>query len=89
MSHDIEWSKQRMEKFIDYALLNEEETYIIRSRIMNTPVSEQAYILNCSESRVHRIIAKLKRKYDIIQEEYPDEFPKRKNSAKEEYMDEN
>lgn len=85
----VRWTKKLTEDFIELAMLSDDEAYIIRSRVKNTPVSIQAAELSCSESTVHRMIAKLKKKYDVIQKEYPDKFPTRKKSAKETWMDEN
>lgn len=89
MSHQVKWSKQVLTDFCTLALLNEEEIYIMESRVKGTPVSIQADHLCCSESTVHRMIAKLKKKYDVVQKEFPDKFPKRRKSAKETWMDNN
>ncbi|MCQ2211297.1 MAG: hypothetical protein MJZ34_13515 [Paludibacteraceae bacterium] len=61
--------------FIEKAMLNEEEIYILQSRCKNITISSQAMHLHCSESRVNRIIANLKKKYDAVQKEYPEDFP--------------
>ena len=87
MAHQVKWTKQLTEQFIDMAMLSDDEAYIIRSRVKGTPVSVQAVCLSCSESTVHRMIATLKRKYDSVQAENPDIFPKRYYSQKERYMD--
>lgn len=89
MSHQVKWSKQVLTDFCTLALLNEEEIYIMESRIKGTPVSLQADHLCCSESTVHRMIAKLKKKYDVVQKEFPNKFPIRRKSAKETWMDNN
>lgn len=85
----VKWTKKLTEDFIELAMLSDDEAYIIRSRVKGTPVSIQADYLCCSESTVHRMIAKMKNKYDNIQKEYPEKFPVRKKSAKETWMDEN
>lgn len=85
----VEWTKKLTEDFIDMAMLSDDEAYIMRSRVKNVPVSIQADTLSCSEATVHRMIAKIKRKYDIVQRENPEHFPPRKKSAKEKWMDEN
>lgn len=89
MSHQVKWSKQVLTDFCTLALLNEDEIYIMESRIKGTPVSLQADHLCCSESTVHRMIAKLKKKYDVVQKEFPNKFPIRRKSAKETWMDNN
>lgn len=87
--HQIHWTKQLTEDFIDMAMLSEDEAYILRSRVKGTPVSIQSAYLCCSESTVHRMIAKIRKKYDVVQKENPNKFPLRKKSAKETWMDEN
>ena len=89
MAKQIKWTKNLTESFIDLAMLSEEEAYIMRSRVKNTPISVQADFLGCSTSTVNRYISQLKRKYDEVQKEYPDKFPVRKSSAKETWMDNN
>lgn len=83
----VKWTEQILKKFEQRALLSEEECYIMESRIRGATVTQQALKLSKSESSVHRIIKELKIKYDLVQKEYPDEFPVRKKSAKETYMD--
>lgn len=85
----VKWTKQVMELFIEKAMLSDDEIYILKSRIKSTPVSAQADFLGYSESTVHRMISKMKKKYDTVQKEYPDIFPIRKKSTKEVWMDNN
>lgn len=87
MSNQVIWTDKILSAFIEKAMLNDEEIYIMKSRCQNVPVSAQAMHLHCSESRVHRMIAKLKKKYDAVQLEFPEEFPIRRQSQKELYMD--
>lgn len=89
MAQGVKWHKQLTEDFIELAMLADDEIYILKSRIKSTPVSVQADFLGYSESTVHRKIAKLKKKYDAIQKEYPDKFPIRKKSVKETWLDNN
>lgn len=81
------WTKKVLESFIEKAMLTEDEAYIMRSRCQGVTVVEQAHKLHKSEATVHRMISSLKKKYDVVQAEYPEEFPPRKYSAQEEYMD--
>lgn len=83
------FSKEMTEAFIDEAMLNDEEIFILKSRINNMPVTEMARELNLSRATVHRYIQKIKIKYDTIQSRYPDRFPQRKKSACEDWMDAN
>lgn len=89
MAHQIHWTKQLTEDFIDLAMLSDREAYIVRSRVKGEYVSQQAMHLNCCESTVHNIIKRLKEKYDVVQKENPDKFPVRIPSAKEDEMDNN
>lgn len=88
MANQVNWTKKLLENFYEYALLNDDEIYIMESRIKGTPVSLQAAHLCVSESTVHRMISKIKKKYDAVQKEHPDKFPPRRASAKETWMDE-
>lgn len=87
MTKQVTWTKKIIEDFIEYAYLSEDEALIMRTRAQGWTVSKQAMELNKSESSVHKTIKSLKEKYDIVQKEHPDKFPKRRTSAKEEYMD--
>lgn len=89
MAHQVKWSKHLLQEFCENALLSDDEVYIMESRTRGVPVSVQAAHLCCSEATVHRMISKIKKKYDLVQRECPDRFPKRKKSAKETWMDEN
>lgn len=85
--HQVKWTKQITELFIDLAMLNDDEAYIIRSRVKGTTVTQQALYLHKSEATIHRMIRALKIKYDSVQKEFPDLFPERKQSRAERYMD--
>jgi len=64
------------------------EREILRTRIMGYSITQQAQEFNISESTVNRIVARLKQRYDEVQP-YSDKLPKRRKSAKEDWMDEN
>lgn len=87
MSKPLHLTADKVKKFEQLAMLNNEEIYILENRIKNMTVTEMAYNLNRSEATIHRTIKKVKNKYDFIQSEFPDIFPKRRNSKEEEYMD--
>lgn len=87
MAHQVKWSKETLEFFIEQALLNSFEEEIMRTRIDGMTVTEQAQLLMCSKSKVEKAIALLKKKYDVVQKEFPDRLLPRKFSAKEVYMD--
>lgn len=87
MAHQVPWDNDIVNAFVKHALLSENEEYIIRSRVYNTPILAQADYLHMSPDNVNKIISKLKKKYDLVQKKHPDELPPRKFSAKELYMD--
>lgn len=87
MSKQVPWNKIILEKFIEIAMLNEEEEAIMRTRISGWTITKQAMELGMSEAKVSKIIARLKKKYDKVQK-YEPLLPPRKSSAKETYMDE-
>lgn len=87
MSKQVPWTKTLTERFIDLAALSSDEAYIMRGRVRNMTVTEMSMNLGKSEATIHRMIKMIKIKYDLVQKEYPDEFPERKASAKETYMD--
>lgn len=83
----VKWTEKKTEFFIEKGCLNEEQAYIMRSRVRGATITEQALHLNKSEASIHRTIRVLKDLYDEVQREYPDVLPIRRKSAKEEYMD--
>lgn len=89
MAHEVIWTDRLTKMFEEKAMLNKEECFILETRARGYTTSYQADSLGCSVQTVHRMIAKLKKKYDVVQQEYPDDFPKRKTSKVEKFMDEN
>ena len=89
MAHQVLWTDKLTEDFIRLAALSEDEAYIIKTRARGYTVTQQALYLNKSEATVHRMISRLKEKYDAVYEEHPNIFPKRKISKVEKFMDEN
>lgn len=77
-----------METFIEDAMLSKEEEMILRTRASGWTRTEQSIKLGMSISTVDKIIARLKKKYDVAQQFNP-LLPPRKSSAKETYMDNN
>ena len=86
MSHQVLWTKLIVETFVAEAHLSKDEEFVIRTRAAGWTVSQQAAALNVAEITVHRIISRLKRKYDVVQKTNVI-LPPRKRSAKELYMD--
>lgn len=88
MSKQVPWNKYIVERFIELAMLNEEEQMILRTRVMGWTITKQSMEFGMSISKINKIIALLKKKYDKI-EKYDTSLPPRKFSAKEIYMDNN
>ena len=88
MAKQVPWNKNIVDTFITEGMLSSDEAFIIRTRAQNWTVSKQAMELGVSESTVHKMIALLKKKYDMVQM-YNPTLPERKISAKELYMDNN
>lgn len=86
MSKQVIWSKIILERFIEEACLTKEEEMIMRTRVEGWTITKQALELNMSESKISKIIARLKVKYDNVQKRDPI-LPPRKFSVKETYMD--
>lgn len=86
ISKQVPWNKYIVERFIELALLSDEEQMILRTRAEGWTITQQSMRFNMSESKINKIIARLKAKYDQI-EKYDPSLPPRKSSAKETYMD--
>lgn len=86
MAHQVPWNNTIIEEFVKLALLSETEEYIIRSRAYGTTITAQAEYLHMSIDNVKKIIARLKKKYDLVQKESTI-LPPRKFSSQETYMD--
>lgn len=89
MAHQVKWTKKVLDSFIEKAMLNEDEIFVMVTRCKGWTVTKQALELHKSEATIHRMIKLLKDKYDRVQAEYPSEFPVRRTSKEEIYMDNN
>lgn len=86
---DFEWTEKRIMALVTYGNLNKDEENIWRSRLKNQTITQQCAEFNMSASKVSRIIKRVKRIYDAVQADYPElEFPVRRESETEKYMDE-
>lgn len=88
MAREVPWNKFILEEFIKEALLTKEEEMIIRTRIAGWTRTKQSLELGMSLSTIDKIIRRLKDKYDSVQK-YDVLLPPRKESAEEEYLDNN
>lgn len=86
MAKQVPWNKIITERFIELAMLNKDEEWVLRTRIAGMSIVQQSIELGMSTSTINRIIATLKKKYDAI-EKYDPLLPPRKSSAKETWMD--
>lgn len=77
MSKQVPWNKIILEEFIELACLSNTEEMIMRTRVKGWSITEQSNKLHMSESSIKRIIARLKVKYDNVQE-YSPILPKQK-----------
>lgn len=87
MAHQVIWTKKILETFIREGELTPLEEAIMRTRVKGWKRTKQAEELNLSISALDGYIRALKKKYDAVQREHPEEMPKRKASAAELYMD--
>ena len=67
MAHQVPWTKLIVEEFIKDGMLSKEEEYIIRTRAAGHTITQQAEELHMSTDNVSKIIARLKKKYDIVE----------------------
>ena len=89
MSHQVIWTRRVFEFFSDAAKLTKLEREVLETRISGMTRVQQSLYFSLSISTIDKIIARLKRLYDEVQREYPDELKPRRTSACETYMDEN
>jgi hypothetical protein len=83
MTHQVPWSAKLLDNFIKLGLLNDEEEFVIRTRIKGWSQVKQALELGVSTSTIALICRRLKNKYDDLVIQYPDIFPERKKSKAE------
>lgn len=88
MAKQVPWNEVIYLEFSKLAMLSDLEKEVLRTRIMGYSITKQAILFNCSESTINRMIATLKKKYDVAQA-HSDKLPPRKTSKEETWMDEN
>lgn len=88
MSHQVVWTRRVEEFFADAANLTETERAVLRCRVCGMTQVATSMYLSMSVSTVNRVTARLKKLYDIVQREYPEELRPRRTCAEEIYMDE-
>ena len=80
MRPKVPWTKTMLEKFIDEALLSEDEEKVLRTRIAGWSIVKQSMEFQMSTATVSRIINSIKQKYLKLQPLYPEIFPELKHS---------
>jgi DNA-binding CsgD family transcriptional regulator len=75
--NDLVWTKKRLGAFIEAACLSEEETEVLIDWVDHHSPAWTAEKRSMSDSKVGKLRTKIRRKYDIVQMEYPDIFPPR------------
>ena len=82
----ILWTKKIVDTFIKEGMLTEEEKEVLLLRFKGYTIAETSELMNISDSKVNRIIRRLKIKYDNLQGTL-EELPKRKETTKELYRE--
>ena len=82
----ILWTKKIVDTFIKEGMLTKEERDVLLLRVQGYTIAETSELMNISDSKVNRIIRRLKIKYDNLQGTL-EELPKRKETTKELYRE--
>ena len=80
------WTKKIIDTFIKEGMLTEEEKEILLLRVKGYTIAKTSELMNISDSKVNRIIRRLKIKYDNLQGT-TEELHKRKETTKELYRE--
>ena len=86
MTTKVPWTKTMLEKFIDEALLTEDEERVLRTRIAGWSIVKQSLEMGLSTSTISRIVKTINQKYLVLQPKFPDIFPPLKISKYEEAL---
>lgn len=78
--HQVPWSETILEDFIKEGLLNEDEIFVMRTRLAGWSQVKQSMEMNVSTSTIYNILTRCKKKYDILHKQFPQRFPKRRTS---------
>lgn len=87
MRPKVPWTKPMLEKFIEEALLSEDEERVLRTRIAGWSIVKQSMEMCVSTATISRIVNQIKSKYKAIQPLYPDIFPPMKQTKFEDILD--
>lgn len=86
MTKQVIWTEKTLQTFIKEGNLSDDEILIMTTRAKGWTITQQSMAFNFSKSKIDKIIARLKVKYDAVQKENSDTMPERRQSAKETYM---
>lgn len=86
VAHQVPWCRKYLDIFCEEACLSELERKIMETRVQGWSQTRQCAEYGLSPATLSRIIARLKKKYDVAQQNNP-ELPPRRFSAKETWMD--
>lgn len=90
MTKDVPWNRKLYNKFMSEAILTDLQKQIMETRVTKGWTrTKQIQELHISMSTLDREIKKLKKMYDDIQKDFPEDLPPRKKSKYEEYLDNN
>lgn len=87
MRSKVPWTKTMLEKFIEEALLTEDEERILRTRVAGWSIAKQSIELNMSASTVSRMVKNIRQKYLTMHSRFPDLFPAIKPSKYDRALD--
>lgn len=87
MSRQVVWTKRTESFFCDAANLTPFERDVLRCRISGMTQVQTSFYLSVSVSTIQKTVARIKRIYDVVQKEFPDELKPRRTCAAETYMD--
>lgn len=65
MTPKVPWTKTMLEKFIDEALLTEDEERVLRTRIAGWSIVKQSMEMGLSTATVSRIVKSIVKKYKV------------------------
>lgn len=86
ITRQVIWTNVILDEFIRLGGLTKEEEMVMRTRCAGWTITKQSLEFHMSKSKVDSLIKSCKHKYDLV-EPYSTILPKRKNNAKELYMD--
>jgi DNA-binding CsgD family transcriptional regulator len=75
--NDLVWTTKRLGVFIEAACLSEDEKEVLIDWVDHRSPAWTAEHRSMSDSKVGKLRTRIRRKYDLVQAEYPEVFPPR------------